>query len=90
MSVRLISVHLNLSKRRRAGHVRVTLTACDALWDFKVRCSHCVKDFLHWVKRLRSLQAHLIGQSHGNVDTGALFTCMVSLTGMSALFVAER
>lgn len=52
----------------RAGHVKVTLTGCEALWDFKVGCSHCARDFLDWVKKLHSLEAHLIGQRRGNMD----------------------
>lgn len=57
----------------RAGHVKVTLTGCEALWDFKVGCSHCSKDWLDWVKRLYSLQSHLIGRRRGNMDIRALY-----------------
>lgn len=57
----------------RAGHVKVTLTGCEAFWDFKVGCSHCSKDWLDWVKRLYSLQSHLIGRRRGNMDIRALY-----------------
>lgn len=58
----------------RAGHVKVTVTGCEAPWDFKVGCSHCAEDFLDCVKKLHSLQACLIGQRNGNMNIGGLCT----------------
>lgn len=57
----------------RAGHVKVTVTGCEALWDIKVGCSHCAEDFLDWVKKLHSPQARLIVQRHGNMDIEGLY-----------------